>query len=531
LSRVEGSRFSRRAFLGALGASALAGCGGAVARRSTTASEPTLTTTSSSSTVTAAGPPTAAQWAALRRSLSGDLVLPEQPAYDTARLVYDLRYEEATPAAIAYAASPVDVQRLVDFARVHALAPIPRCGGHSYAGYSTGSGLIVDVGAMNTVTLAGSRARVGAGTRLVDLYSALAAGGVLVPGGSCPTVGISGLALGGGVGVLGRRYGLTTDVLESLQVVTADARLLRADQASEADLYWASRGGGGRNFGIVTSLEFATAPIPPLALFTLEYEWAAAGELLDAWAHWIDGAPDELWSNCLLLSAGPSGLIARTTGVYTGEVAALSDLLVQLRNAVGSAPTTDFVGADTYLHTMLVEAGCAELTLAQCHLSAPGAAGTLARSAFAAKSEYFAAPPPPAAIAAITGALERFQSELPGLGGGLAFDGYGGAINAVPADATAFVHRSALCQLQLSASWGAGASSSTTDAVAAWLAQTAAALAPFTNGEAYQNYIDPTLADWQQAYYGANLPRLQRVKLAYDPDDSFSFAQSIPLPA
>jgi len=126
--------------------------------------------------------------------------------------------------------------------------------------------------------------------------------------------------------------------------------------------------------------------------------------------------------------------------------------------------------------------------------------------------------------------VESFQTELPGLGGGLAFDGYGGAINAVAADATAFVHRDALCQLQMSASWGAGASSATTDAVAAWLAETAAAVAPFTNGEAYQNYIDPTLADWQQAYYGANLPRLQQVKLAYDPDDVFSFEQSIPLP-
>jgi len=535
LSRVEGSRFSRRAFLGALGASALAGCGSGAARSSTTASETTSTsrstTTSSTSTVTAAGPPTAAQWSALRRSLAGELVLPEQPAYQSARLVYDLRYEDATPAAIAYAASATDVQRLVDFARAHALAPIPRCGGHSYGGYSTGSGLIVDVGELNTVTLAGSSATVGAGTRLVDLYSALAAAGVLVPGGSCPTVGISGLALGGGVGVLGRRYGLTADVLESLELVTADARLLSADHANEPDLYWASRGGGGRNFGIVTSLEFATAPIPPLALFTLEYEWAAAGDLLGAWAHWIDGAPDELWSNCLLLSAGRSGLIARSTGVYAGEVAALGDLLAQLRNAVGSVPTTDFVGADTYEHTMLVEAGCAELTLAQCHLSAPGSAGTLARSAFAAKSAYFAKAPPPAAIAAITGALESFQSELPGLGGGLAFDGYGGAINAVAADATAFVHRDALCQLQMSASWGAGASSATTDAVAAWLAETDAAIAPFTNGEAYQNYIDPTLADWQQAYYGANLPRLAQVKLSYDPDDVFSFAQSIPLPA
>ncbi|MGD1051277.1 MAG: FAD-dependent oxidoreductase, partial [Solirubrobacteraceae bacterium] len=196
-------------------------------------------TTSSSSTVTAAGPPSAAQWAALRRSLSGELVLPAQPAYGPARLVYDLRYEGATPAAIAYAASPADVQRLVDFARQHALAPIPRCGGHSYAGYSTGSGLVIDVGSMNTVAVSGLRASVGAGTRLVDLYAALASAGVLVPGGSCPTVGVAGLALGGGVGVLGRRYGLTADVLESLQVVTADARLLHVDQGSEPDLYWA----------------------------------------------------------------------------------------------------------------------------------------------------------------------------------------------------------------------------------------------------------------------------------------------------
>jgi FAD/FMN-containing dehydrogenase len=535
---VEGSRFSRRSFvragaLGALGIGALAGCGGAgptttSSSSSTRSTRTSASTSTSSSETTAAGPPSAAEWAALRRSLDGQLVLPAQAAYAQSKLVYDLRFEDAAPAAVAYAGSATDVQRLIHFARLHALAPIPRCGGHSYGGYSTGDGLVIDVGALNAVTLAGASASVGAGTRLIDLYSSLAGAGVLVPGGSCPTVGISGLALGGGVGVLGRRYGLTADVLESLEVVGADARLLRADAASEADLYWASRGGGGRNFGIVTALRFATAPIPPLALFTLEYPWAAAGELLAAWTAWIDGAPDELWTNCLLLSAGPSGLIARVTGVYVGEVAALSGLLTSLRAAVPAAPTTDYIGADSYLAAMLAEAGCAELTLAQCHLSAPGTAGTLARSAFDAKSAYFAAPPPSAALAKITAAVEEFQTELPGLGGGLAFDAYGGAINAVPAEATAFVHRDALCQLQISASWGAGAGASTSTAVAAWLTATAASIAPYTNGEAYQNYIDPTLAEWPTAYYGANLPRLQSIKRAYDPDEVFSFAQSIP---
>ena len=178
---------------------------------------------------------------------------------------------------------------------------------------------------------------------------------------------------------------------------------------------------------------------------------------------------------------------------------------------------------------MLVEAGCAEITLAQCHLQAPGSAGTLARSAFAAKSAYFSTAPPSAGVAAIVDAVESFQRELPELGGGLGFDASGGAINAVAADATAFVHRDALCQLQMSGSWGSGASTSTTAAVAAWLSETANALARYTNGEAYQNYIDPTLGDWPRAYYGANLARLRSVKRAYDPDGVFSFAQAIRL--
>jgi FAD/FMN-containing dehydrogenase len=538
VSGVEGpTPLSRRAFLrrgalSALGASALAGCGSGSPSTSSTADSTTSTTaatTTTTTTSTESGPPSAAQWSALRDSLSGKLVLPADVAYGDARLVYDLRFEDSSPAAIAYAASTTDVQRLIDFARSHAIAPIPRCGGHSYAGYSTGAGLIVDVSGLNGVGVAGSTATVGAGTRLVDLYGALAAAGVLVPGGSCPSVGIAGLALGGGGGVLARKYGLTCDAIRALTVVTADGSVRRADAVSEPDLYWASRGGGGRNFGIATSFDFAAEPIPPLALFTLEFPWAAAGALFGAWAEWIGRAPDELWSNCLLLSAGASGLIARATGVYVGGVAALSALVGQLAGAVGGAPTTNYVRSDGYLQAMLVEAGCAEITLAQCHLQAPGTPGTLARSAFAAKSAYFSTAPPSAGVAAIVDAVESFQRELPQLGGALAFDGYGGAINAVAADATAFVHRDALCQLQMSGSWGSGTSAASTAAVAAWLSETATRLAPYANGEAYQNYIDPTLADWSRAYYGTNLPRLESIKRAYDPDDVFSFAQSIAL--
>jgi len=516
---MQPARLTRRSFLagGALAAGALAGYGRVGAGLARAA--------------VAGGAPTAAQWAALRRSLAGTLVRPSDASYAQARLVYDLRFEGAAPAAVAYPRSSTDVQRLVHFARSHALAPIPRCGGHSYAGYSTGAGLVIDVGAMNSVSVSGSRASVGAGTRLIDMYSALAQRGVLVPGGSCPSVGISGLALGGGIGVVGRKYGLTADAIDALTVVTADGSVLDAHASSHPDLYWASRGGGGRNFGIVTSFRFNARPLPELALFTLEFPWAAAGELFGAWLQWIAHAPDELWSNCLLLSAGSSGLIARTTGVYVGSTAALGALVGKLTRAVAATPSSSSLSSASYLEAMLIEGGCAEVTLAQCHLQSPGTPGTLPRTAFLAKSAYFAKPLPSAGIAAVLDAVTSFRGELPALGGGLAFDSYGGAINAVAPAATAFVHREALCQLQMSASLGPGTPQATVASAQAWLQRSAAKLAPYGNGQAYQNYIDPTLANSLQAYYASNLPRLRKVKGVYDPDNAFRFAQSIPLPA
>jgi len=466
--------------------------------------------------------PSAGEWSALRRSLAGTLVRPADAGYAQARLVYDLRFAGASPQAVAYCASEGDVQRVVDFCRRHQIDPIPRCGGHSYGGYSTGSGVIVDVGPMNRVSVDRGIATVGAGTRLADLYAALAARGVLVPGGSCPTVGISGLALGGGNGVVSRNYGLTADRLASLRVVTADGRVLEADGSSHSDLYWASRGGGGGNFGVATSFRLRTSPVPPIALFTLDYPWAAAGDLLGAWMEWVRHAPDPLWANLQLLSAGSSGLIAKTTGVWCGSLSSLDGQLAKLTRAVGRPPVSTFAAPSGYLNAMLVEAGCAEITLAQCHIQAPGTAGTLPRATFTAKSAYFSTPPPPGVI---TDTLEAAQHELPGIGVALAFDAFGGAINRVARGATAFVHRDAIAQLQMVVSYASAAQYA---AVRSWLSHAAAAIVPHSNGQAYQNYIDPTLANWRSAYYGSNLARLQAVKHRYDPDGAFRFAQAIP---
>ena len=474
-----------------------------------------------------------AAWQAFAGSLSGRVVLPADPAYATARLLFDPRFDSESPAAVAYCATPTDVQRSIAFARTHGITPIPRCGGHSYAGYSSGSGLVVDVTAMNGVAAGApgpsgtpATVTVGAGTLLVDLYSQVSALGVIVPGGSCPTVGISGLALGGGIGVVGRMYGLTCDAMESVDLVTADGRLLRCDASDHEDLYWASRGGGGGNFGIATSFTFRAAPVPSLAIFTLDWPWAAATHVLGAWFSWQAQAPHEVWSNCQLTSGGSGGLAVRVNGVFVGDVGTLGPLVQSLQSSVGSAPDYSFVGPEPYLHAMLVEAGCESSTVAQCHLPSQNPAGTLSREASVAKSAYVSATPSSAGVDAAVHAVETLAQTLPSAGGGLVFDAYGGVINTVPADATAFVHRDALCAIQASVATGTGAGSVASGQ--AWLVEAMAAIAPLTDGQAYQNYIDPTLAGWEQAYYGANWGRLVSVKRSYDPDDVFHFAQSIP---
>lgn len=175
---------------------------------------------------------------------------------------------------------------------------------------------------------------------------------------------------------------------------------------------------------------------------------------------------------------------------------------------------------------MMIEAGCAGLSVAACHLDTHPP-GVLSRQAFVASSSYVAAPMGDARLAAVVSVVDDLAATLPSLGGGLVFDALGGRVNQVPATATAFVHRDFLCSIQSSFNWSTGTPSSQVRAGPAWLAHVRDAVYDASTG-AYQNYIDPTLSDWPGAYYGENLARLRSVKRAVDPDDVFRFAQSIP---
>ncbi len=469
-------------------------------------------------------------WAAFAKSLRGSVVRPGDTRYAVAKQLYNTRFDPLRPAAIVYCQSVGDVQRSVDFAQSNGIAIIPRGGGHSYAGYSSGSGMVCDVSRMTAINVDGraGTAAIEAGGRLIDIYAALARDGLALPGGSCPTVGISGLTLGGGVGVIGRKFGLTSDNLTALQIVTADGSLLSCDAGQNQDLFWACRGGGGGNFGIATSFIFRLHQVSELTLFTYRWPWAAAADVVGAWQSWAPDAPDELWSNCHLLPSSGTTPTVSVSGAYVGAASGLSPLLQRLRTAVGSAPSSASVGSHSLLDAMLIEAGCSGMTVPQCHLPSQSPAGMLERETYAAKSDFFDRPLSAAGVAALLRGVEQREASAVLAGGGVALDAFGGAFNRVPATATAFVHRSSLFGAQYVASWSARASEGVAQANLSWLRSFYAAMRPYAGRYSYQNYIDPDLQDWQHAYYGENLPRLMQVKRRYDPGNLFHFAQSIP---
>jgi hypothetical protein len=509
----KSSSFDRRTIMKrALGVGAVVGAAVAGALVAEDRHTTTSTTTTQGSTTTTTAPATAMSWSQLAASLTGTLVQPSNPRYAIDRLLYNSKFVNLHPRAIAYCATPDDVARCIDYATSHDVPLAARSGGHSYGGYSNSDGLVIYVSRMAGISVdaVANTARVGAGARLIDVYNVIGNAGRLLPGGSCPTVG------------------LTTDNIRSLSIVTADARSVTADESTNSDLYWASRGGGGGNFGVVTSFEFNVHPMPVVTLFTLQYPWAAASEMLSAWGLWIETAPDELWSNCQLLSQGTYGYLGQIAGVYCGTPSELESVLAPLKSMIGTTPTYSFNGSDSYLSAMEIEAGCSGLSVASCHLTTQNPAGRLGHEAYSAKSSYVAAPLNNSAAAAYVGAVENLHAHAPTVGGGLAFDAYGGAINRVATDSTAFVHRDKLACIQATYSWSSYTSPSVIAAGARWLSWLGVTVFDSTTG-AYQNYIDPSLPDWQSAYYGSNLTRLVSVKNKYDPGNLFSFAQSIPL--
>jgi len=443
---------------------------------------------------------------ALDKVVRGPIITPGDPRYANARLAFNTRYDAIHPLAVVQPLDVKDVQAVVNWARATGVRIAARSGGHSYAGYSTSPGVVLDLSRLRGVALDGaSRAVVGPGARLGAVYEALGAKGKAISGGTGATVGVGGLVLGGGFGLASRSWGLASDNLVSVQIVTADGKVLVADAGHHADLFWACRGGGGGNFGVATRFVLKTHAVSSGSWFVATFPWAETEAVLAQFLSWAPHAPDALGSICRL-AAGPGGPTIQVFGQYLGTEVALKSLLAGLQGGV--VPTKLVTGTAPWLDLVRRWAGCLGKPLATC--PAP-------RTSFAAGSAYFDRVPTSAQLTPFRQAIEARGSQS----GAILVDAYGGAVGRVAPAATAFPHRHELASVQV---FAVGPATPTR----AWVKATRAAVKPAVSGGAYVNYIDPDLKDWQRAYYGANLARLEKVKRRYDPKNLFRFAQSIP---
>ena len=366
----------------------------------------------------------------------------------------------------------------------HARSVTPRGGGHCFVDRVPADGTVLDMSGMAGVSVApDGTATIGAGAVLAQVYTRLHDHGRTLPAGCGPTVGITGLTLGGGIGLLGRVHGLTCDRLTGAQVVLADGSVVTCDDTHEPDLFWALRGAGGGQFGVVTSLRVATVAEPVTTRIEAHPDVPAA-ELAAAWQSW--DVPDELTVN-LTLASGPDGAVRATLfGASTLDEATTRDLLPATADLRGGLPF---------------------------HLVKASFAGPEEIPAHRMRSEFFARPLTDGTLTSLLAGLAE-----PRAAGRreLTFTAMGGAYNRVAADATAFAHRDQRFLLEHIA---------TPDDP--WVDRSWATAHVEGSGRVYPNFPDLALDDWASAYHAGNVSRLRAVKAAYDPHRFFDFPQAI----
>jgi FAD/FMN-containing dehydrogenase len=400
-----------------------------------------------------------------------EVLRPGGAEYETARKPQIERFAHLRPAAIARCAGADDVVEALALAEREGQPLAVRSGGHCFAGRSSTTGVLIDTSALDTISLDAEVVTVGAGAKLGAIYDALAPHDRAIAAGCGATVGIAGLALGGGLGILGRRHGLTSDQLVAAEIVLADGTVMTVD--GDHELLWALRGSGGGQFGVVTSLTLKTVAAPRMKCFRIMHPLAEAAALIDWWQRVAPEAP----------AATAASLIVRPDGVHLFGV---GDIDAETTEALPHREAKRWLTANGPLEQDVTDE----------------------RS----KSEFFREPIPGAAIASL---LRHFEH-----GSGareLDFSPWGGAYNRTKPDATAFPHRDARFLLKLTGPPD-------------WVEHAYAITHPHGTGGAYVNFPDPQLADWETAYHGENYARLQEVKARYDPHDRFRFPQSVAVP-
>ncbi len=433
--------------------------------------------------------------------IAGEVIVPGSQAYDHVRTVFNNR--AGNPAVIVRAQNHDDIVTALRLAREQHLLVSVRSGGHGLSGLATNNGgLVLDLTHFNRIELLDPEhalVRIGAGARWGDAARALAAHGLSLSSGDTNQVGVGGLTLGGGIGWMVRKYGLTIDSLHAAQLITADGRLLRVSADEHPDLFWAIRGGGG-NFGIVTSFDFYAQHCPTIIGGSVVYDPAEVESVLPAWADAMRQAPEELNSTIVLLSGFGPQVPAQVTVLlcYTGD---------------------DETAANRAIKPLL-------------HLGTVKGQN-IQKKPYYAILEDAVAPPPPLKAATHDGFLKTLTSETLSVMAAnygkpgtpiLQVRSLGGAMARVSPQATAFAHRENEALAVMAAFVPANASEEQAHTMrrAAWRP-----LEPYSSG-AYLNFLsEASEASVAEVYPSATYARLASIKAIYDPDNVFNQNQNI----
>lgn len=437
-------------------------------------------------------------------------MVPGSPSYRAARMEYNRRISKF-PRVIVFCRRTQDVINAVKWARERGVRLRVRSGRHSYEGFSTiNGGIVIDVSAMNKVKVDRKNrvAHVQTGNPLARVYRKLWDKGVALPAGTAPDVGVAGLTLGGGIGLLSRKYGLTCDNLKQVKMVVASgrygAKTIIANKKKNSDLFWASRGGGGGSFGIATRYTFRVRPIRTVSIYSITWKWRDLEKVFPAWQRWAPSVTNRLTST-IEVAAKQVGTIVSTGQLLGGaeELRRLIRPLLQVGTPVKvMVRTVPFIEA-----TQFFAAG--DLNL-EPKFKITGAFG------------YKTLPPEGVRM------IRDFLSKAPNKHATVwcqSLGGAGSAVSRVSPTATAYPHRKAETVYELSARWR---NDKEQQRNIQWVKRFRKALRPYVVGD-YVNFPDLGIKNWPKSYYGVNFARLKRVKQKYDPLNVFRFAQSIPV--
>jgi FAD/FMN-containing dehydrogenase len=441
----------------------------------------------------------------LQASLGGQVIDPAHPDFDLARGVFNGAIARR-PALIVRPLDTADVVTAIEFARAAELPLSVRGGGHNVAGHAVcEGGLMLDLRLLRGVEVdeANRVAEAGGGATWNDFDPACQRHGLATPGGTFGTTGIAGLTLGGGIGHLNGRYGLTLDNLLQAEVVTADGRILLASEDAHPDLFWALRGGGG-NFGVVTRFFYRLHEVGSLTAGLLVYDYANAGAVVRGFRDLVGDTPDELTIFLVIGHARASGdSVVLVSVCWSGDSEDARARLEALRSLPGLL--LDGVRPASYLQ---LQAIFGETPFGLRHYW---------------KGHFVSALPDEL----VDFVVEHFASRRSPLGGVL-IEPLQGQVRRVPEDATAFANRHAAFNMSGMSTWE---SPDDDDEQIAWARAFGDGLGPYSSrGGGYLNYMgsDEPLERVEAAFGAEKFARLRELKRTFDPDNVFRQNQNIP---